>query len=138
VNSRELPRAVAYVDGGCIPNPGCAGWAAVVITPSGTREILGAEENFTNQRAELQAAIAALEALHEPAQVEIVSDSMYLVKCGSRQWRRGSNLDLWARLDEAALNHEVTYRWVRGHAGNPGNERAHALALAAINRRGAA
>jgi ribonuclease HI len=138
VNARELPRAVAYVDGGCFPNPGRAGWAAVVITADETREIVGCEARSTNQRAEVMAAIAALEVLEQPADVEVVSDSQYLVMCGSGQWGRRSNTDLWARLDAAALPHEVTYRWVRGHAGNPGNERAHELAIEAINRRGAA
>jgi ribonuclease HI len=121
--------AVAYVDGGCFPNPGRAGWAAVLITGDATREILGREEHSTNQRAELLAGIAALEALEKPSRVEIVSDSMYLVMCGSRQWRRRTNLDLWARLDKASDSHRVTYRWVRGHAGNPGNERAHEQAM---------
>jgi ribonuclease HI len=127
-------RAVAYVDGGCFPNPGRAGWAAVVITPAYTREFVGAEERSTNQRAELLAAIAALEALDSPAEVEIVSDSMYLVMCGRGEWRRKTNLDLWARLEKAATPHRVIYTWVRGHAGNPGNERAHELAMWAIER----
>jgi ribonuclease HI len=126
-------RAVAYVDGGCSPNPGRAGWAAVVITPTGTRELWGTEERSTNQRAELLAAIAALEVLDEPTAVEIVSDSMYLVMCGRGEWRRKANLDLWARLTKVAVYHDVTYTWVRGHAGNPGNERAHELAMCAIS-----
>ena len=138
MNSAELPpsfaSAVAYVDGGCFPNPGRAGWAAVVITPTGTRELWGAEERSTNQRAELLAAIAALEVLDEPAAVEIVSDSMYLVMCGRGEWRKKANLDLWAHLRaKVAVHHRVTYTWVRGHAGNPGNERAHELAMHAIS-----
>ena len=128
----ELLRAVAYVDGACFPNPGRAGWAAVVITPACTRELLGAEERSTNQRAELLAAIAPLEALDVPSEVEIVSDSMYLVMCGRGEWRRRTNLDLWARLAKASAPHRVTYTWVRGHAGNPGNERAHELAMWAV------
>jgi len=112
-----------------LPDPGRGGWAAVLITGDDTREILGSEEHSTNQRAELLAAIAALEALDKPSRVEIVSDSMYLVMCGSRQWRRKTNLDLWARLDKASDPHRVSYTWVRGHAGNAGNERAHELAM---------
>ena len=138
MNSAELPpsfaSAVAYVDGGCFPNPGRAGWAAVVITPTGPRELWGTEERSTNQRAELLAAITALEVLDEPTAVEIVSDSMYLVMCGRGEWRKKANLDLWAHLRaKVAVHHRVTYTWVRGHAGNPGNERAHELAMHAIS-----
>jgi ribonuclease HI len=132
MTTSDLLRAVAYVDGGCIPNPGRGGWAAVLVTGEETRELLGSEENSTNQRAEIMAAITALGALPAPAEVEIVSDSMYLTNCGSGQWKRRTNRDLWAHLDKAAAPHRVTYRWVRGHAGNPGNERAHELALRAI------
>jgi ribonuclease HI len=128
------PLAVAYVDGGCFPNPGRAGWAAVLVTGESTRELMGAEENSTNQRAEVLAAIAALETLEESSEVEIVTDSMYLAMCGAGQWRRKTNLDLWRRLEAAVvkMDHQVTYTWVRGHAGNPGNERAHELAQWAI------
>jgi ribonuclease HI len=132
--SETRPLAVAYGDGGCFPNPGRAGWAAVLVTGEGTRELLGGEENSTNQRAEVLAAIAALEALDAPAEVEIVSDSMYLAMCGSGQWKRKTNRDLWARLDKASTPHVVRFAWVRGHAGNPGNERAHELAQRAIER----
>jgi ribonuclease HI len=103
-----------------------------VVTGEEARELLGREENSTNQRAEIMGAITALEALSVPAEVEIVSDSMYLTNCGSGQWKRRTNRDLWARLDKASAPHRVTYRWVRGHAGNPGNERAHELAMRAI------
>lgn len=129
---RQRLLAVAYVDGGCFPNPGRAGWAAVLVTGEYTRELMGGEENSTNQRAEVLAAIAALETLDEPAEVEIVSDSMYLAMCGAGEWRRKTNLDLWARLDKASVPHIVKFTWVRGHAGNPGNERAHELAQWAI------
>ena len=136
MSAAELPRAVAYVDGGCFPNPGRAGWAAVLITGEHTRELLGGEEDSTNQRAEILAAIGALEAVDSEAaaEVEIVSDSMYLTQCGSGKWKRRTNRDLWARLDAAAAPHRVSYRWVRGHAGNPGNDRAHKLAMWAIER----
>jgi ribonuclease HI len=132
VNATNLPQAVAYVDGGCFPNPGRGGWGAVVVTGEDTRELMAGDENSTNQRAEIMGAITALEALDRPAEIEIVSDSMYLTNCGSGQWKRRTNRDLWTRLNLAAAPHRVTYRWVRGHAGNPGNERAHELALRAI------
>jgi ribonuclease HI len=131
-------RAVAYVDGGCFPNPGRGGRAAVVVTNEGSLELAGSEEHSTNQRAEIMAAITALEALDETTEVEIVSDSQYLVMCARGQWKRRTNLDLWQRLDAAAAPHRVTYGWVRAHDGNPGNERAHELAMRAVFRRGAA
>jgi ribonuclease HI len=134
MSASEILRAVAYVDGGCFPNPGRAGWAAVLMTGEDTRELMGGEENSTNQRAEILGAIAALEALDEPTELEIVSDSMYLIMCARREWKRRTNRDLWARLDAAAAPHDVTYTWVRGHAGNPGNERAHELAVSAIGQ----
>jgi ribonuclease HI len=132
MNATELFRAVAYVDGTCAPNPGRGGWGAVVVTGEETRELRAREENSTNQRAEIMAAITALEGLDRPAEIEIVSDSMYLTNCGSGQWKRRTNRDLWVRLEEASALHRVKYTWVRGHAGNPGNERAHKLALRAI------
>jgi ribonuclease HI len=134
MRGEEDVRAVAYVDGGCFPNPGRAGWAALVIAPAYTRQVVGVEENSTNQRAEILAAIGALEALEGPTEVEMVSDSQYLVMCGRREWRRRTNVDLWIRLDTAAALHRVSYTWVRGHAGNPGNEQAHKLAMRAIER----
>ncbi len=135
----EHTRAVAYCDGGSFPNPGRGGWGVVLIAADkDTREVLGYEERSTNQRAEIMAAITALEALDEPTEIEIVSDSQYLVQCGGGQWSRKSNRDLWQRLDAAAAPHRVTYGWVRGHDGNPGNERAHELAMRAVFRRGAA
>jgi ribonuclease HI len=103
----------------------------VLITGEGTRELTGGEENSTNQRAEIMAAITALEALDRPSEVEIVSDSMYLTNCGSGRWKRKTNRDLWARFEEVSAPHRVEYTWVRGHAGNPGNERAHELAMRA-------
>lgn len=134
MSSGEYTRAVCYVDGGCHPNPGRAGWAALVISPDYTRQVTGIEENSTNQRAEILAAIGALESLEGPAEVEVVSDSQYLVMCGRGEWRRRTNTDLWTRLEAASAPHRVTYTWVRGHAGNPGNEQAHKLAMRAIER----
>ena len=122
---------MAYVDGACIPNPGRAGWGAVLVTGEDTRELLGGEANSTTQRAEIMAAITALKALDRPSEIEIVSDSMYVTNCASGRWKRKTNRDLWARL-EASAPHRVSYRWIRGHAGNPGNERAHYLAMRAI------
>jgi ribonuclease HI len=134
MSASELLQAVAYVDGGCFPNPGRGGWAAVMITGEHAREHTGEEANSTNQRAEILAAIGALEALEEPAELELVSDSMYLTMCGRSEWKRRTNRDLWERLEAAAAPHRVKYTWVRGHAGNPGNERAHELVERILGR----
>lgn len=104
----------------------------MLVTGEDTRELLGGEDSSTNQRAEMMAAITALEALDRPSEIEIVSDSMYLTNCGSGEWKRKTNRDLWTRLEKAAAPHRVKYTWVRGHAGNPGNERAHELAMWAL------
>ena len=135
-----------YTDGGCRPNPGPGGWGAVLQTPEGTRELSGSEAQSTNNRMELTAAVRALEALPPGSDVEIVTDSTY-VKQGITKWlslwvRNGwltgtkepvKNRDLWIELDGAARRHrQVTWSWARGHAGDAGNERAHALAAAAI------
>jgi ribonuclease HI len=136
VNVTAKPgRAVAYVDGGCEPNPGQGAAAAVVITDEYTREVIRGEEVSTNQRAEILAAIIALEALAEPSCVEIVSDSQYLFMCARGEWKRKKNTDLWRRLEEAAKEHEVAYTWVRGHDGNPGNERAHEMVARVLEGR---
>jgi len=132
-----VKEAVAYVDGGCEPNPGLGVFAAVVITSEASRDFLGGERESTNQRAEIQAAMLALErgAIAEGSRVEIVSDSQYLVHSATGTWRRRKNTDLWQRLEKASEPYEVTYRWVRGHNGNPGNERAHELVAAVLSNR---
>ncbi|MBM3189230.1 MAG: ribonuclease HI [Chloroflexi bacterium] len=136
-----------YTDGACDPNPGPGGWGAVLVSGPHTREISGAEPRTTNNRMELTAAIEALRLLKRPCQVVIHTDSEYLQR-GITEWlpnwqRRGwrlssggrvENQDLWQALLAAQAGHEVTWRWVRGHAGHPLNERADRLATEA--RRG--
>ncbi len=140
----------AYTDGACSGNPGPGGWGALLIARDGdtvvkTRELQGGEADTTNNRMELLAAINALEALERPSQLTIVTDSAY-VKGGITEWifgwkRRGwktstkkpvKNEDLWRRLDEAQSRHQVTWEWVKGHAGHPENERADELARAGM------
>ena len=135
------PRVVIFTDGACSGNPGPGGWGAVLISGGHEREICGGEPGTTNNRMELMAAIQALEALKRPCKVELHTDSQY-VRNGitewlpgwkARGWRTASkspvkNDDLWKRLDEARLRHEVDWRWVKGHAGHELNERADALA----------
>ena len=136
----------AYTDGACSGNPGPGGWGAVLLARDGEAELKerllkGAEAQTTNNRMELMAAIAALEALDRPSALTVVTDSAYL-RDGVSRWMHGwkrngwrtadgkpvKNEDLWRRLDAAAAPHRVTWDWVKGHAGHPENERADALA----------
>ncbi|MCK5862298.1 MAG: ribonuclease HI [Candidatus Hydrogenedentes bacterium] len=135
---------VIYTDGGCEPNPGTGGWGAVLIYGKKIRELSGGEDETTNNRMEMMAAVKALSALKHPCKVKLHSDSVYLVKGMTewihnwkrKQWRRGNklvkNLELWQQLDGLAQIHEVTWNWVRGHDGNHYNERCDELAGDAI------
>jgi ribonuclease HI len=131
-----------YTDGACSGNPGPGGWGALLSYGSHSKEIRGGEAaDTTNNRMELMAAIAALEALKRPSVVRLHTDSVYLrsgitawlPKWKSNGWRTADkkpvkNADLWQRLDAVARRHQVQWLWVKGHAGDPGNERADALA----------
>jgi len=134
-----------FTDGACSGNPGPGGWGVILRARGAEKELSGSEPLTTNNRMELMAAIAALEALKRPCQVKLYTDSQYL-RDGITQWlpawkARGwrtsgktpvKNLDLWQRLEAAAAPHDIEWHWVRGHAGHPENERADALARAAI------
>lgn len=127
------PEVLVYADGACSGNPGSGGWAALLIHPaSGSEKILtGGEPYTTNQRMELLAVVRALEALKVPCYVVVRTDSQYVVGTMTQGWRRRAHADLWARLDELCRVHEVRFEWVRGHAGDPQNERVDKLARAA-------
>jgi ribonuclease HI len=130
-----------YTDGACSGNPGPGGWGAVLTYRGREKEICGGEPATTNNRMELMAAIQALESLTRPTTVHLYTDSVY-VRSGIMSWlaswkRNGwltsakqpvKNADLWQRLEAAAAPHQVQWRWVKGHNGDPGNERADALA----------
>ena len=139
------PQVTIYTDGGAKPNPGGpGGWAAMLIHGEHQRELSGAEPSTTNNRMELTAAIMALEALREPCEITLCTDSQYL-KNGITEWlpgwvRRGwktstrkpvKNQDLWQRLHAACQPHAIRWRWVRGHAGDPANRHVDRLASAA-------
>ncbi len=138
---RAKPAVVIFTDGACSGNPGPGGWGAILTAGKHRKELSGGEALTTNNRMELMAAIAALEALKGPSRVDLHTDSEY-VKKGISEWidgwkRKGwrtaartpvKNADLWQRLDAARLRHEVRWHWVRGHAGHAQNERADELA----------
>ena len=141
-----MPDLYAYTDGACSGNPGPGGWGVLMRAMNGDhiikeRELNGGEELTTNNRMELMAAISALEALSKPSTLTIVTDSSY-VKDGITKWIHGwkkngwrnaskkpvKNAELWQRLDEATRRHDITWEWIKGHAGHPENERADELA----------
>jgi ribonuclease HI len=135
------PQVVIHTDGACSGNPGPGGWGAVLHYGQTEKELWGGELATTNNRMELMAAIQALEALKRPCRVELHTDSKY-VQQGIREWihswkarswrtadkKAVKNEDLWRRLDEARLRHDVDWRWIKGHAGHEFNERADELA----------
>jgi ribonuclease HI len=132
---------IVYTDGACKGNPGPGGWGALLIAGQHRKELYGGESLTTNNRMELTAAIEALAALKRPCRVQLFTDSQY-VRLGITEWlpqwkRRGwktadrkpvKNDDLWKLLEQQIERHQVHWHWVRGHAGDPGNERADELA----------
>ncbi|WP_136651784.1 ribonuclease HI [Paracoccus aeridis] len=145
-----MPRLLAWTDGACSGNPGPGGWGVLMRAMDGNavlkeRELSGGEPLTTNNRMELMAAIAALETLSRDAAITITTDSAY-VKNGVTGWIHGwkkngwktadrkpvKNVDLWQRLDAAQARHDVTWAWIKGHAGHAENERADELARAGM------
>lgn len=115
VMSEIVNKVVIWTDGGCVPNPGKGGWAAL-LDYQGTRKLVhgnSGDEEYTNNRAELMAMIAALEALKRPCEVLIISDSQYAVNMASGEWMPKSNHDLIQRLHKVMLEHDVTLEWKR-------------------------
>ncbi|HLI42233.1 MAG TPA: ribonuclease HI [Streptosporangiaceae bacterium] len=146
-----MAEVVIYTDGACSGNPGPGGWGAVLRWQGSERELHGGDPLTTNNRMELMAAIQALEALRRPAAVRLYTDSKYLLD-GITKWIGGwerngwvtsarqpvKNADLWRRLVAAMDDHEISWLWVKGHAGDAGNERADALARLGIAEAAAA
>ncbi|HET7126178.1 MAG TPA: ribonuclease HI [Lysobacter sp.] len=139
-----MKQVVIHTDGACLGNPGPGGWAALLRYGAHEREIAGAEADTTNNRMELMAAISALESLTEACAIDLHTDSQY-VRQGITEWmpnwiRRNwktaggdpvKNRDLWERLHAATTRHRIAWHWVKGHSGDPDNERVDALARAA-------
>lgn len=141
------PDVVIYSDGACRGNPGPGGWGVWMQAGGHEKDLAGAEGQTTNNRMELMAAIAGLEALKRPSQVRLITDSQYVItgitewlpQWKARGWKTAGkkavkNQDLWQRLDAAASAHQVRWEWVRGHSGVPGNERVDRLANRAIDQ----
>ena len=145
-----MPDLFAYTDGACSGNPGPGGWGCLMIARDGDtvvkqKDLNGGAATTTNNQMELLAAISALESLTKPSRITIVTDSAY-VKDGITSWIHGwkkrgwktaankpvKNEELWKRLDAATKTHDVTWQWVKGHAGHPENERADELARAGM------
>ncbi|GAB4225809.1 MAG: ribonuclease HI [Methyloligellaceae bacterium] len=137
----RAPVITIYTDGACSGNPGPGGWGAVLISGKHRKELKGGEAETTNNRMELLAAIRALEALKSPSIVDLHTDSNYLregITSWIENWKRNGwrtaarkpvkNADLWRALEEARQRHKVRFHWVKGHAGDPENERADELA----------
>jgi ribonuclease HI len=140
-----LPHVIVHTDGGCSPNPGPGGWAAILSFGDREKQLAGGEPDSTNNRMELMAAISALDALKRPCRVDLYTDSKYLrdgimtyiTRWKQNGWRTADkkpvkNVDLWKRLDAALGEHQIRWRWVKGHSGHDMNERADELVRAAI------
>ncbi|MGG9998962.1 ribonuclease HI [Pseudovibrio ascidiaceicola] len=130
------PQITIYTDGSCSPNPGPGGWGAILSNGKREKEIKGGEADTTNSRMEMEAIIQALSALRRPSNVTLHTDSQFIVNSATK-WLEGwknknfkgvKNVDLWERLLPLMKRHEITWKWVKGHAGNPKNERADGLA----------
>ena len=143
-----MKKVVVYTDGACMGNPGPGGYGAI-LTYRGTEKCLsGGEFQTTNNRMEIMAVLAALEALREPCLVEVISDSRYVVDAIEKGWlcawqangwkkadkKPVLNVDLWQRLLPLLQRHEVKFTWIKGHAGHPYNERCDAMAVAESHR----
>ena len=135
-----------FTDGACSGNPGPGGWGAILRFDGEEKELSDGEADTTNNRMEMMAAIAALEELSRPCKIRLYTDSSYLkdgITTWIHNWKRNGwktkarkpvkNVDLWQRLDEAIQRHDISWHWVKGHAGHPENERADQLATSAVD-----
>ena len=141
-----MKEVVIYTDGACSGNPGPGGYGAVIVFNHHKKELAGGEKHATNNRMEMMGAIVALEALKKPCKVKLYSDSRYVVdaiekgwveKWKANGWRRSKrgpalNVDLWLRMLAVLEKHDVTFLWIKGHAGHSENERCDTLARSAI------
>ncbi|MBI4311581.1 MAG: ribonuclease HI [Chloroflexi bacterium] len=150
VSKGNLPRVTIFTDGACLGNPGPGGYGVVLLFGPQRKELSGGYRLTTNNRMEIMAAIAGLEALTQPCTVALISDSQYLVNAMEKGWaakwkasrwmrnktEKAINPDLWERLLALCSKHDVTFSWVRGHSGTKENERCDRLAVTAANQQG--
>lgn len=126
-----------YTDGASSGNPGPGGYGAVLVCGNHRKELSGGFARTTNNRMELLAVIKGLEAIRwKGAEVNVYSDSTYVVNTITKNWKRKKNHDLWARFDELSQDFKLSFNWIKGHAGHPENERCDSLAVAAYSRSG--
>ena len=141
-----IETVIIYTDGACRGNPGVGGWGVILSYKGKVKELCGGDKDTTNNRMELMAAIQALEALTKPCSVQLYSDSSYVLKgitewmpnWKKRAWKTAArhpvkNVDLWQRLDTAIAQHDIEWKWVKGHSGDKGNDRADTLANLGID-----
>ena len=142
----SMKAVVLYTDGACRGNPGPGGWGALLKYGQHEKELFGGELETTNNRMELMAAIEGLSALSAPCSLELYTDSKYVLQgitqwmpdWKKRNWKTAAkkpvkNVDLWQRLDTATQRHKINWNWVKGHSGDPGNEKADELANRGID-----
>lgn len=142
---KNLKKITIYTDGACSGNPGIGGWGAVLEYNGKIKEISGVQEDTTNNQMEMLAAVKALESLKEKCEVELYTDSKYLkdgITAWVHNWQKNGwktankkpvkNVELWQNLLELQKKHVISWRWIKGHDGNPGNELADKLATEAI------
>lgn len=144
-----MKKVEIHTDGACSGNPGPGGYGTVMVSGKHRLELSQGYRRTTNNRMELLACVAALDALKSPCEVTLVSDSRYVVDAMTKNWLRGwksrgwltsnkkpvKNKDLWMLLESAAASHKITWKWIRGHAGHKENERCDELAVAAVKSR---
>ena len=136
-----MKEVVLYTDGACRGNPGPGGWGVLIQSGTHTKELFGGEADTTNNKMELKAAIEGLNALNRSCSIQLHTDSTYVLKgitewmpnWKKRNWKTAAkkpvqNVELWQALDKAVQRHEIDWQWVKGHSGNPGNEKADELA----------
>ena len=142
-----MKKVTIYTDGACSGNPGVGGWGAILMFNGHEKECGGYDKQTTNNRMEMMAVIAGLEALNRPCEVDVYSDSQYVVNSFNQHWIEGwkkrgwkrsgnkpvLNMDLWQRMLKAMEPHQVRFHWVKGHAGHPENERCDFLATSAAD-----